>query len=86
MRRKTSSVQIGSLVVSSEHPVMIQSMLNTSTMDTAACVEQAIRIAEAGGRLVRITAQGVKEAENLQNIRSEIRKRGYNIPLSADIH
>lgn len=86
MRRKTLSVNVGNCVFSYDRPVVVQSMLNTSTMDTEACVEQAIRIIEAGGQLVRITAQGVKEAENLKNIREELRQRGYFTPLSADIH
>lgn len=86
MRRKTTTVRIGKLTLSSGHPVMIQSMLNTATMDTEACVEQAIRIIKAGGQLVRITAQGVKEAENLKNISEALRARGYDTPLSADIH
>lgn len=86
MRRKTTVVKIGNLLLSAEEPVVIQSMLNTSTMDTAACVEQAIRIIEAGGQLVRITAQGVKEAENLKNIRAALWERGYTTPISADIH
>lgn len=86
MRRKTLSVKVGNVVMSSEQPVVIQSMLNRSTMDTQACVEQAIRIIEAGGQLVRITAQGIKEAENLKNIREELHRRGYTTPLSADIH
>ncbi len=86
MRRKTLSVKIGDCVLSYDRPVVVQSMLNTSTMDTEACVEQAVRIIEAGGQLVRITAQGVKEAENLKNIREELRCRGYSTPLSADIH
>ena len=55
-------------------------------MNTEACVEQAIRIIEAGGKLVRITAPGVKEARNLENIHAELRRRGYTTPLSADIH
>lgn len=86
MRRKTTEVRIGELILSSTQPVMIQSMLNTPTMDTEACVEQAIRIIEAGGELVRITAPGVREAENLKNIRDALRARGYQTPLSADIH
>ena len=86
MRRKTTSVRIGNITLSSEEPVMIQSMLNTSTMDTAACVEQSVRIIEAGGQLVRITAPGVREAENLKNIHRALRERGYDTPLSADIH
>ncbi len=86
MRRKTLSVKVGDCSLSYDRPVVVQSMLNTSTMDTEACVEQAIRIIEAGGELVRITAQGVKEAENLKYIREELRRRGYSTPLSADIH
>ena len=73
-------------MLSSEQPVLIQSMLNTPTMDTEACVEQAIRIIQAGGQLVRITAPGVREAENLKHIHEELRARGYDTPLSADIH
>lgn len=86
MRRKTTAVKIGKLTLSSSHPVMVQSMLNTPTLDTEACVAQAIRIIEAGGSLVRITAQGVKEAENLKNIHAVLRAKGYDTPLSADIH
>lgn len=86
MRRKTIAVRIGNQVLSSEEPVMVQSMLNTSTLDVEACVEQAIRIIEAGGQLVRITAPGVKEAEKLKDIHDLLRKRGYTVPLSADIH
>lgn len=86
MRRKTTAVKIGKVVLSSEQPVLIQSMLNTPTMDTEACVEQAIRIIQAGGQLVRITAPGVREAENLKHIHEELRARGYDTPLSADIH
>lgn len=86
MRRTTTTVKIGNITVSSGQPVMIQSMLNTPTMDTEACVEQSIRIIEAGGQLVRITAQGVKEAENLKNIHAILRDRGYDTPISADIH
>ncbi len=86
MRRHTGTVHIGTLTLSSEEPVAVQSMLNTNTLDTEACVEQAIRIIQAGGQLVRITAQGVKEAENLKNIRERLREKGYTTPLSADIH
>ncbi|MDL2231162.1 (E)-4-hydroxy-3-methylbut-2-enyl-diphosphate synthase [Porphyromonadaceae bacterium OttesenSCG-928-L07] len=86
MRRKTTAVKIGNIIVGGDEPIVIQSMLNTSTMDTEACVEQAIRIIKAGGQLVRITAQGVKEAENLKNIHALLRAKGYDTPLSADIH
>ena len=79
MRRKIIPVKIGSLTLSSENPVMIQSMLNTPTMDTEACVEQAIRIIEAGGELVRITAPGVREAENLKRkSRRSVRPQQHN--------
>lgn len=86
MRRKTTSVKIGNITLSSAQPIVIQSMLNTSTLDVEACVEQAVRIIEAGGQLVRITAPGVREAEQLKEIHAAIRKRGYDTPVSADIH
>ena len=67
-------------------PVRVQSMTNTDTLDTAASVSQCIRIIEAGGELVRLTAQGVREAENLANIKRELRQAGFMTPLCADIH
>ena len=86
-RRKSCEVQIGTLKMGGDNPVRVQSMLNTDTNDTDACVEQAIRIIEAGGELVRLTAQGVREAENLQHIKAELTRRGYgDVPLVADIH
>ena len=69
-----------------ELPVRVQSMTNTDTLDTAASVAQCIRIIEAGGELVRLTAQGVREAENLLNIKRGLREAGFNTPLCADIH
>lgn len=68
------------------HPVRVQTMTTTDTMDTLATVEQSIRCIEAGAELVRITAPSKKEAENLQHIKDELRKRGYHTPLVADIH
>ena len=86
-RRKSSEVKIGSIKIGGNNPICVQSMTNTSTLDTKASVEQAIRIIEAGGKLVRLTAQGVREAENLKNIRQNLSKRGYAAtPLVADIH
>jgi len=67
-------------------PVRVQSMTNTDTLDTAASVSQCIRIIEAGGELVRLTAQGVREAENLAAIRNGLRAAGFDTPLCADIH
>ena len=85
--QKTIEVQIGKLRIGGANPVRVQSMLNTDTMNTSACVEQAIRIIDAGGELVRLTAQGVREAENLKNIKDELIRRGYgDTPLVADIH
>ena len=85
-RLKTVEVKVGDLLLGSEHPIRIQTMTTTDTMDTLATVEQSIRCIEAGAELVRITAPSKKEAENLLNIKNELRKRGYNTPLVADIH
>ena len=68
------------------NPIRIQSMTNTATQDTEACVAQAKRIVDAGGEYVRLTAQGIKEAENLMNINAALRQDGYMVPLVADIH
>src|SRR4249920_3148479 len=85
-RLPTREVTIGNLLLGNGHPIRIQTMTTTDTMDTMATVEQSIRCIEAGAELVRITAPSKKEAENLQNIKDELRKRGYNTPLVADIH
>ena len=85
-RLLTREVRVGDLVLGNGHPIRVQTMTTTDTMDTLATVEQSIRCIEAGAELVRITAPSKKEAENLQAIRDELRKRGYNTPLVADIH
>ena len=85
-RLKTREVKIGNLLLGNGHPIRVQTMTTTDTMDTIATVEQSIRCIEAGAELVRITAPSKKEAENLQNIKDELRRRGYNTPLVADIH
>ncbi len=85
-RLKTVEVNVGGLLLGSDHPIRIQTMTTTDTMDTIATVEQSIRCIEAGAELVRITAPSKREAENLLNIKNELRKRGYNTPLVADIH
>jgi len=79
-------VMVGNLPMGGEWPIRIQSMTNTDTLDTEASVAQCIRIIEAGGELVRLTAQGIREAENLANIKEKLRKAGYDTPLVADIH
>src|SRR3569623_310108 len=85
-RLKTLEVKIGDLLLGNFNPIRLQTMTTTDTMDTMATVEQSIRCIEAGAELVRITAPSKKEAENLLNIKNELRKRGYTTPLVADIH
>lgn len=85
-RLATLEVKVGDLLLGNYHPIRIQTMTTTDTMNTLATVEQSIRCIEAGAELVRITAPSKNEAENLLNIKNELRKRGYNTPLVADIH
>jgi len=85
-RYVTRVVQIGKVPLGGKHPIRIQSMTNTDTMNTAATVQQTIRLVEAGCDYVRITAPSVKEAKNLGVIKAELANRGYQIPLIADIH
>jgi (E)-4-hydroxy-3-methylbut-2-enyl-diphosphate synthase len=82
----SSVVLIGSIPLGGDYPIRIQSMTNTDTLDTGASVAQCIRIIEAGADYVRLTAQGIKEAENLAKIKKELRKSGFETPLIADIH
>jgi (E)-4-hydroxy-3-methylbut-2-enyl-diphosphate synthase len=82
----TKEVQIGSLKLGGENSIRVQSMTTTDTMDTEGSVAQSIRMIDAGCELVRLTAPSKNEAENLQNIKAELVKRGYNTPLVADIH
>ncbi|MFZ1370616.1 MAG: (E)-4-hydroxy-3-methylbut-2-enyl-diphosphate synthase, partial [Ferruginibacter sp.] len=85
-RLKTKEVKVGNLLLGNNHPIRVQTMTTTDSMDTMATVEQSIRCIQAGAELVRITAPSKYEAENLQNIKDELRKRGYDTPLVADIH
>lgn len=85
-RRESSVVHIGALDMGGDNPVRIQSMTTTSTDDTEGSVAQAECIIKAGGELVRLTTQGVKEAENLKNINAGIRRDGFSTPLVADVH
>ena len=82
----TRIVKIGNVHLGGNNPIRIQSMTNTNTMDTKATVEQSIKLIEAGCEYVRITAPGIKEAENLAIIKKELIKSGYDVPLIADIH
>ena len=85
-RRKSISVRVGSTAIGGSNPIRLQSMTTTATMDTEGCIEQAIRIIQAGGELVRMTTQGTREAENMRLIREGLNARGYNTPLVADVH
>ena len=82
----TREVQIGDVPMGGLNPIRIQSMTTTDTMDTMGTVEQTIRMVNSGCEYVRITAPSMKEAENLANIKKELRYRGYHVPLVADIH
>ena len=85
-RRETSVVHIGQLDMGGDNPVRIQSMTTTNTDDTEASVAQAERIIKAGGELVRLTTQGVREAENLKNIHQKLHGDGFAAPIVADVH
>ncbi len=85
-RRQTIEVRIGDVPLGAHHPIRVQSMTTTDTLDTAASVAQAIRMIEAGCEYVRFTAPSIKEAENLANIKQQLRRQGYTTPLVADIH
>src|SRR5438067_2249056 len=85
-RYTTREVKVGDLIIGGNSPIRIQSMTTTDTMDTAATVAQSIRMIEAGCELIRITAPSLKEAQNLEDIKKELRNKGYSTPLVADIH
>lgn len=85
-RRKVNTVRIGDVPVGAPNPVVVQSMTTTPTLDTEASVAQTIAIADSGAQIVRLTAQGVNHAANLENISRELRQRGCLVPLVADIH
>jgi len=82
----TREVNIGDIPLGGNNPIRIQSMTTTDTMDTIGTVEQSIRMVDAGCEYVRITAPSIKEAQNLAEIKKQLRQRGYNVPLVADIH
>ncbi|MEG2240183.1 MAG: (E)-4-hydroxy-3-methylbut-2-enyl-diphosphate synthase [Alistipes sp.] len=86
IRRRSCEVRIGSVRIGGDRPLAVQSMTNTDTNDTAACVAQIERIDRAGGKVVRLTAQGRKEGENLKNIVQKLREDGFGTAIVADIH
>ena len=85
-RRKSIEVKIGDIALGGNNPIRLQSMTTVDTMDTKGSVEQVLRMVESGCEYVRITAPSLKEAQNLQEIKNELRKRGCQVPLIADIH
>jgi (E)-4-hydroxy-3-methylbut-2-enyl-diphosphate synthase len=85
-RIQTRPVKVGNLIIGGGHPIRVQTMTTTDTMDTDATVAQVIRCIEAGAELVRVTAPSKKEAENLANIKAILHSKGYDTPLVADIH
>ena len=86
LRFKTKEVNIGGVALGGSNPVRIQTMTNTNTLDTKSTVEQIIKIYNAGADYVRLTVQGVKEAENLPNIIKKLKENNIKIPLIADVH
>ncbi|MCR9098259.1 MAG: (E)-4-hydroxy-3-methylbut-2-enyl-diphosphate synthase [bacterium] len=86
VRRRTRVVHVGDVAIGGDHPIVVQSMTNTDTMDTAATVEQTIRLAEAGCEIVRVTAPSIRDAENLREIRKALSEARVDVPLVADIH
>ena len=85
-RRLTREVQVGNLGLGGGNPIRIQSMLTAATLDTAACVKEALALAEAGCEIIRLTAQTKVHAANLEHVARELRAAGCNVPLVADIH
>ena len=86
LRRKSHVVRIGEVVIGGDHPIAVQSMTNTDTNNTEASVAQIERIDRVGGKIVRLTAQGRKEGENLKNIVAQLRADGFDTAIVADIH
>ena len=85
-RRQTVEVMVGNTPLGGKNPIRLQSMTNTSTMDTEACIAQTKRIVAAGGEYVRLTTQGTREAENLRPIKEGLRETSCQVPLVADVH
>ena len=85
-RRRTRVVNIGDVPLGGEHPIRLQSMTISDTMDTAAAVAETVQLVEAGCELVRLTAPSLNEAENLRHIKTALNRRGVRVPLIADIH
>ena len=85
-RRQTHEVKVGDVGVGGNNPIRVQSMTIADTMDTTATAKEAIELFDAGCEIVRITAPSLNEAENLKNIKTELRRQNIRVPLVADIH
>jgi (E)-4-hydroxy-3-methylbut-2-enyl-diphosphate synthase len=83
---KSREISIGNARLGGDNPVLIQSMCDTDTMNTGASVDQCVRIAKAGAGMVRLTTRNKREAGNIKSIKEELLKKGYNIPVVADVH
>ncbi|MCV2503997.1 MAG: flavodoxin-dependent (E)-4-hydroxy-3-methylbut-2-enyl-diphosphate synthase, partial [Neisseriaceae bacterium] len=86
MRRKTLQVNVDSVIIGSEYPIVIQSMTNTDTADSKSTVKQIMQLADAGSELVRITVNSADAASQVANIREQLDAKGYKVPLIGDFH
>ncbi len=82
----TQEVNIGGVALGGDFAIRVQSMTTTDTLDTQGCVNQSIKMIQAGCEYIRLTAPSIKEAQNLALIKSELKNKGYQVPLIADIH
>jgi len=85
-RRRTRPVHVGRVTIGGGHPVVVQSMIISDTRDVAACVAETLRLAEAGCEIVRVTAPSLRDAQAIAEIKAELRRRGADVPLVADVH
>src|SRR5919197_34928 len=85
-RRRTRPVRVGRVTIGGGHPIVVQSMITSDTRDVAACVAETLRMAEAGCEIVRVTAPSLRDAQAIAQIKAELRRRGSDVPLVADVH
>ena len=85
-RRKTRPVRVGNITIGGDSPIVVQSMITEETRNVSACVDQIIRMHDAGAEIVRVTTPTIEEAHCLGEIQSRLRSRGVAVPLVADVH
>jgi (E)-4-hydroxy-3-methylbut-2-enyl-diphosphate synthase len=85
-RRRTRPVRVGRVTIGGGHPVVVQSMITSDTRDVAACLAETLRMAEAGCEIVRVTAPSLRDAQAIAELKAELRRRGADVPLVADVH